>query len=154
MSSSKAIFAATCLLIACEALAEVYRWVDEDGRVHFGDRPGAVEADKLDIPDPPPQKLDVDQQQLDAERNAERQRLLDAFEEEREMKQRAKQEREAKERERQHNCIYARDILREYENTGSIYEPLAGGKRRYLSASERRQEIERARQEVRRWCDD
>ncbi len=27
-----------CLLVATPSLAKVYRWVDEDGRVHYGDR--------------------------------------------------------------------------------------------------------------------
>ncbi len=39
------------LLVANASGGEIYRWVDDDGRVHFGDRPPA-EAERLDIGSP------------------------------------------------------------------------------------------------------
>ncbi|MCB1856816.1 MAG: DUF4124 domain-containing protein [Gammaproteobacteria bacterium] len=142
------------LLASGLAGADVYRWKDENGRVHFGDRPGAVRADKIDVPDGERVLEQDGQQQLDAERAVSRQRLLDAYREERESKQREQEAREARERERESRCIYARDILRGYQESGSIYQPLASGERRYLSATERREEIDRARADVAHWCDD
>lgn len=49
---SIAIFIATFALLATDAMAkdEVYRWVDKDGVVHFGDRPaGQTNAEKIDV---------------------------------------------------------------------------------------------------------
>lgn len=38
------------LVFASPAIAEIYRWIDEDGRVHFGDRaPVAVDSETLDV---------------------------------------------------------------------------------------------------------
>jgi len=36
---TRSIFALVCLLAAAPAFAEAYRWVDEDGVIHFSDRP-------------------------------------------------------------------------------------------------------------------
>lgn len=47
-----AVLTGTLLFLATNALAsdEVYRWVDENGVVHFGDRPeGHKDAEKVDI---------------------------------------------------------------------------------------------------------
>lgn len=44
---TRLIFLALCLLLAAQATAEVWRWVDENGVVHFSDTPreGAVQVD-------------------------------------------------------------------------------------------------------------
>jgi hypothetical protein len=42
--------AATALLLAAGAYAnDVYRWVDETGTVHYGDRPGNREAERITL---------------------------------------------------------------------------------------------------------
>ncbi|MEC9340648.1 MAG: DUF4124 domain-containing protein, partial [Pseudomonadota bacterium] len=40
-----------CVLTGAAAAAygEVYRWVDEHGNVHFGDRPGGREAETVEL---------------------------------------------------------------------------------------------------------
>jgi hypothetical protein len=134
--------------------AGVYRWVDDNGRVHFGDRPSSDSAQELELKRPPrPRTGNIDQRQLDAERKAARQKLLDSFDEERRQQREATQQREAQERERQRNCAAARDRLRRYENASSLYQPLANGERRVLSKGERRSATEQARQAVNRWCE-
>lgn len=35
------LFVLCCLLFACAAQAEIYKWVDDQGKVHFGDSPPA-----------------------------------------------------------------------------------------------------------------
>jgi hypothetical protein len=49
-----AVFISILVLSATDAIAEneIYRWVDENGVVHFGDRPGGqAKAEKIDIPE-------------------------------------------------------------------------------------------------------
>jgi len=49
-----AIFISILVLSATDAIAEdqIYRWVDENGVVHFGDRPGGqAGVEKIDIPE-------------------------------------------------------------------------------------------------------
>ncbi len=40
------------VLVTLSASAEVYKWVDEDGQVHYGDEPpkASIEQQRLDIP--------------------------------------------------------------------------------------------------------
>ena len=47
--TTKAWLLAALLSGASTATAEVYKWVDEDGRVHFGDRPQAEDAEAIEL---------------------------------------------------------------------------------------------------------
>lgn len=48
------LLAGTMLLAAGTALAEVYKWVDDNGQVHYSDRASAPSADKVKLPAAPP----------------------------------------------------------------------------------------------------
>jgi len=139
------------LLFAAGVEAEVYRWVDEKGRAHYSDRPKDGGAQKLKIKQSAPDSEAIDQQRLNTERRVQQERLLDAYREEREMRQQERVKAEAEERQRSRNCAYARNRLREYQNS-RLYQPLEDGERRYLDKEERIREIERAESSVRRWC--
>jgi hypothetical protein len=130
------------------AVAEVYRWTDAEGRVHYGDRPSAgsqsVPVGSGAPTGQPPAS--------DAERLQRQQRMLDAYRQEREEKQQAEAKRKADDAERERNCAHARDALARYERSGVIYEPQADGSRRYLSEAERESAIRSAQSDVKRWC--
>jgi hypothetical protein len=50
-SNASRLVLTAALLLAGPAWAQVYKWVDAEGRVHYGERPPpAREADKLTIP--------------------------------------------------------------------------------------------------------
>lgn len=55
-----ALLAALCVVTA-SALAQVYKWKDEKGVTHYGERPAGKDAQPLTLVDPtsgPPQQLD------------------------------------------------------------------------------------------------
>lgn len=58
MFNTRHIAAAVLMLAAVAAHAEVYKWTDDKGRVHYGDKPpastpaGTKKAVELDIPEP------------------------------------------------------------------------------------------------------
>ncbi|ASP39505.1 hypothetical protein CHH28_12845 [Bacterioplanes sanyensis] len=88
----------TCLL-ASAAQAQVYRWVDDEGRVHFGDRPPvsekkAAEKVTVQVPKAPSEGGSF-------ERRQRQQELLDTWQQERqqrnEKRQAAKEEKDKKE---------------------------------------------------------
>ncbi|MGD8407640.1 MAG: DUF4124 domain-containing protein [Thiohalophilus sp.] len=136
-------------LLISTAGAEVYKWTDEQGRVHYGDKPPDQGARQMQIdagngsPGPIPSE---------AERREKTQRLLRAYDEERRIKQQQEQRQEAEEAERRRRCARARDRLRRYTYAGSLYQLDDQGNRRYLDDSNRQQTEERARQEVEKWC--
>ena len=142
------------LLVGQGAGAGVYRWVDEDGRVHYGDRPPASEAAEATIVEtqtsPPSSSSSVPNP---SDRNITRQRLLDQYQKEREEKKAASQKNREEKQRREIQCAQARARLENYQTHPILYEPLANGKRRYFSDAEHAQAVAAAEQEVARWCD-
>ncbi|WP_029133678.1 DUF4124 domain-containing protein [Sedimenticola selenatireducens] len=134
------------------AHAAVYRWVDADGRTQFGDRPP---------PDRSAEQVQIRQQPVpdeagapmsDQQRRELRQKMLDAYREEREEKRQAREQRVAEEARRKMACARAKDRVREYETAAGLYELQPDGSRRYLSDEEFRASLRRARDEVKRNC--
>jgi hypothetical protein len=141
--------AVTLALTAQGAVAEgVYKWTDAQGRVHFGDRPP---GDATGTPIAPP-ATPAAPAPNDAERAARQQRLLEMYRDERLEKEEREAKQKAEEEDRRRRCAHARDRLDRYERSPRIYDPQAGGERRYLSDGERDAEIRTARNEVARWC--
>lgn len=130
------------------AAAEVYRWVDADGRVQFGDRPPAeVQAEPIDVGDPEPVSGDLDQ------RRERRERLLDVMEEKRAEDERNKAKRAEQESKRLANCTKAMETARKIEDARFIYEPTDDPYNpRVLDDAERAKAVQRARQDVADWC--
>lgn len=126
--------------------AELYRWVDEKGQVHFGDqaRDATTHAIK---PHSGPPKQDDGRQRLYKTR-----KLLNAYQIERQQmrEQQAKQKAAAEKQKR--DCNRARDNLRKYTDYGNIYQLGDDGERVYLSAKERMALLQRSRKAVERLC--
>lgn len=129
--------------------AEVYKWVDEQGRVHYGDKPPEQGASSLQVdPGPGSDTPPPDE----AERREKRRRLLRAYEQERQIKQQREQQQNARETERKKRCAWARDRLRRYTHAGALYDLDEEGNRRILADNQRRQAEANARQDVKKWC--
>lgn len=66
---------AACLLLAQHAWATIYRWVDRQGQVHYGDQPNRSQAVQIEVVDPQSFVLPAFQeQQPQAEGEKEKQR--------------------------------------------------------------------------------
>lgn len=131
--------------------AGVYKWVDEQGQVHFGERPPAKgRAQELQLKVQPAAPAAVPNE---AERRDSEQRLLRAFEEEREQKKAQEQKSREDQAQRERNCALARDRLRRYRSAGSLYNLDQQGNRVTLAEGERAAAEQRAEQDVARWCD-
>ncbi len=127
--------------------AGVYKWVDEQGKVHYGDRPGNNNASKIAVPSSPsPSDKTL------SERNAKRDKLLQTMEEERKLKEEEGLKTKQKEAERARRCIEAKDTVRRYERARYIYTPTEGDKEIILSEDERKKAMDEARKAVVEWC--
>lgn len=127
--------------------AGVYKWVDEQGKVHYGDRPGNSNASKIAVPaSPPPTDKSL------SERNAKRDKLLQAMEEERKLKEEDSRKAKLKADERKQQCIEAQDKLRRYQESQYIYRPAEGGERIIYSEDERKRATDDAQKAVQEWC--
>jgi hypothetical protein len=118
------------------AQAEVYRWVDDDGKIQFSDRPLNDKSEKM--------KLDTKRNSYSGGGILERQRdLLDEYRADdlqQERKDRQAAIEEAREKDLQQRCIRAKDRLKSYEGS-SLYRLDPKGERIYYSEEERSKAI-------------
>lgn len=127
--------------------AEVYRWVDEHGRVQFGDRPPAGQGEQVKVAPPPPGTAPAKPTDV-----PDRQRMLDMYQRERERKRAAKSEQARQRAERKRACDETAGILRRYLAGGPLYEDRPDGSRYFYSAAEKDREIATLRSDLARHC--
>lgn len=96
--------------------SEVYKWIDEDGKTVYGDKPVSENAHKIDI------KRKPTEDKKHKERYKKQQKLLDVMQEERDEKiASTKAEKEKKEEQKQ-QCAKIRKELKETKEASAIYK--------------------------------
>lgn len=131
--------------------AGVYKWVDAEGRTHYGENPPAGRPvqemrlkDEAIVPSPPAGEA--------ARRDTER-RLLRAFEEERAAKKAEQQKRRDEQAAREQRCRQARERLHSHQSARGLYRLDPQGNRQILTDAERAAAEQRLQQAVAEWCD-
>jgi len=132
---------------ALAAEAEIYKWTDENGDVHYGSWPGNDDAVNIEIISAP--ELPADH----AARREKQRRLLNLYEEEREEKREQEARAEKKEQERLAKCQRARDYYKTIKTAALLYEIDDEGNQVILDDPERRAEESRIIQYMDNWCD-
>lgn len=146
----RALVALCTLLAAAPAAgAEIYRWVDEHGEVHYGDRPPAGGAEAIELA---PGVVDPPGDPAAAQRRRRQQKVIDAFGKQRAEREAAREEARAEAEERQARCRKARERLAQASDARYLYVPAEDGARDVLSDEQRRRLTERMQQAVERWC--
>lgn len=136
------------LLLGPQAAArDVYKWVDANGKVHYGDRPDAAAAEKIEVRAAEP-TLDGDA----AARDEKTRRLLKQFEQERAEEAEAQARIAEEKATRRENCLKARDLLEKYRNASYLYEDGEGVDHRVLTKEERADAEAAAEKEAEKWC--
>lgn len=138
-----------CLLLSPAVLAAgMYKWVDEHGRVHYGDRPPPG-SEHREMRAPPPPSGDPG---LRSERAQRRDRLLRAYEHERESEARADAQLA---QDRAVRCQEARDRVRLLDRAEGypMYRKGPGGEREFISDPERERMRALWEDRVRDYCE-
>jgi hypothetical protein len=135
-------------MLTASVQAGVYKWVDAQGRVHYGDKPTSNNADEVKIKD----QNGSGQADQPASRREMQQRFLRAREEERNEKKKARAKAERKRAEMKRNCEQAKREYDKYRYAGSIYEKGKDGQREYLSFKEREEYEKSLAARVKKWC--
>ena len=127
-----------CLLLLLPGLAaaEIYRWTDANGQVHFGQRPVAAGAQQIEVK---PQVVERDQ--LTREREERANRFYDARREEQAQASAVAAENQAK---RAEECRELRKRLASIPEGRSYYRTEADGQRSYYSD----EQVDTARQQL------
>jgi len=129
------------------SLAGVYKWTDEEGNVHFGDRPRGENAEQVKVPKSAPASQAPDA----AERRQTQQRMLDIYREDREKKKQAKAEKKRKRKEMEARCVVARDRLKSFQNS-VLYELQEDGERSYYSEEKKQATIKQLQAQIKKHC--
>ncbi len=147
-TTNKVILGAVMLFSVANLPAEVYRWVDEQGQVHYEDRSKTQSSSGMQSYKLQENTGATSQQRLDKTR-----RLLNAYKIERHQAREQKEKKQQEEEKRKRNCAVARDDLRQYESYRRVYRLNKEGEREYLSDPERRALMKRSRDDASRWCE-
>lgn len=137
------------------AQAEVYKWTDAEGRVHYGDEPPSDSIPEFRVKPPPVLTPDSDFSgaQGERERRDKQRRLLDSFEADRREREAAEQERKQVAARRKKNCRTARSRLRSAQDANLIFDYDKQGNRIFYDKAQREAYLKRLREDVSTWCD-
>lgn len=134
-------------LLAVPAAAQVYKWTDDDGRVHYSDTPPSdTDATLLPIESAETDLEATLREQVARERELELREQTEADEAEDAAAEAA--HRAAVER----ACAQARERVATIESARRISRVGADGIRRTYNEEERAAALAEARQQVREWC--
>lgn len=138
------------LLATGVVAAEIFRWTDDTGQVHYGERPPDDRAQRLAIPGS--RSAAPGAVPDETQRRARQQRLLEAFEYERERKATRQAQDAEQARQRAVRCERLRRHWRRLSYAGPIYSAGEDGERRYLDDAERAAQKDRLRPAYQRAC--
>ena len=138
------------LITPVAAHAGVYKWVDENGKVHYGDQPKASQPTvEMNIDDTTPAPSYSDD---DLSREEKRERLLQAMEEDRLDKQEKRDKQKAENEKNRQKCNRYRDRMRHYQRANALYKLDKDGNRVYMSDSERASATKSLRTKINKYC--
>jgi len=145
MKISLHLLVALCGLMALPVAAEIHRCTAADGSAVFSDVPCGEEATVFK----PLKPVNPGASLL---RNDKRDRLLRAFEEERQLEREQAADEKAERTKRARKCAEAKDDLRVMKQAGRMYDLDDDGNRVYLSETQRAEALRDMRAAVEHWC--
>ena len=133
-----------------ESQAAIYKWIDDNGKVHYSDQPPpASQAEEIDVdtaPSAPTNGL------TDEQRQQKQQRLLDAFTKERADKKATEEKATKAAEERKSWCVRARDELRQLKEATYLYDYDESGEMIIYSKEAREQVAREQAARIDKYC--
>lgn len=147
------LFPALLMMLSAPVHAEreVYRWVDDQGVVHFSDRPIDPRARPTGMYFESTDPDELQKRLMREEYGQNQEAVADAEQAESAAEAATRKAEEARTRDLQ--CNAARERFNVYTTAPRLYETLPGGERRYLTEDELASAREQARADVEKWCD-
>ena len=129
---------------------KIYKWVDSEGKVHYGERPPAGKGKQMRVPSSKSRSVAPAPSSDDKTDAANK--FLDSVEAERKEKNEAA-ETAAKDKEiRDKNCSMARRHVASLKQGGRRYEVDEEGNRTYLGDEDIQNRLKEAEAMVKKWC--
>lgn len=128
--------------------AGVYKWTDEQGNVHYGDKPvNQGKATELQI------NSDVNTGVThSAGDNKERDRVLQELQDDRDAREEIKAEQRIERKKRQKACVQLKRHLLQHQRASSVYKKNAKGERVYYTPKERDEKVKNINKGIARNC--
>ena len=145
-STQRVIVLGLLLLCSASVRGEIFKCPGANGVVQFTDHPCDTDATVIHRKAAPPEAEGSDEQ-LQKTR-----RLLDAMRQERLQAEQQKAEQKAAAERRKHECLNARDKLRNITHASHLYRLDEQGNRVVLSDEERSRATDDAHARVAKWC--
>ena len=140
-----------CALFAASAFAQQYKWVDQDGKVRYGDvPPPGVKATPLRGPPPAASAPSAPAGKKDEKKLTPEQAFQKRQKEQQEANEKTAKEKQEAEVKRA-NCEQAQSYARTLA-TGRVSRANTAGEQVYLDDSEIAREKQRAQQSIDQWC--
>lgn len=133
--------------------ATTYKWVDEEGKVHFSDNyhPNAT-IQKLPSSHGPGSTQQQETQDNLHKLLERQQRQLEIHNEERQEAQEKKRAEQQKAEKLKKQCLYLRDELKAYQDGYALYRLDEKGERVFLSDEERNKDMEKLSKDIASYC--
>ncbi len=128
--------------------AGVYKWTDENGNVHFGDRP-ANKNEATELIYDTESKSGITNS---SGNNKERARMTKELENDRKERESNREERQVKKKKKQKRCKKAKKNVHFYQKTNRIYKYNSNGERIYYSDKDREVKIKKYKNQVAKYC--
>ena len=140
------LIAIACTMMIPLAHAEMYKWVDERGKVHYGDKPPAQAKSKKTIQAPPPASADGAKTYQEREQEFKKRRTAAQ-----EAETKAGKDKESQAT-KQANCDRAKGAVRMFESGERVGQVTAQGERVVMNDADRSKELAQARKDMAEWC--
>jgi hypothetical protein len=98
------------MLLSLNANADVYKWVDSKGQVHYGDQPKGDRQEKISIDSSPVEKTDSP-----AEQQRKTDKLLKDMEKSRKQREKLLHKKRMAQRKQDEKCLKQRNAIRKLE---------------------------------------
>jgi predicted Zn-dependent protease len=124
----------TATLAAGTVAADVYKYKDEKGNVHYTDKPPELPAERLNVKSQRTDVVAVQERQA-----AEQKQQAAGSQQQQQARTQAADQKDAAQlnaKDKAERCAKARERYDKYMNSQKLYEQGADGERRYLSSEE------------------
>ncbi len=132
--------------------ATVYKWIDEDGQVHYGSRPDNKNAKEVEIKNHYIDSGNSSAASGAQERVDKQKKFINALDAEKKSISDEKRKKKEQAELKITRCNASRDQLKRYENSGALYDLDEKGNRILLNKKQYEQAMSQARVRVQKWC--
>jgi len=146
--------ASIALIVHSAGIAgEIYTWTDDDGNVHYQDRPTEAQAANVVAATVDIDSRDTDNASITAQSQARLEAKATAAQVESEAPATmTRQEKDAETKIRQQQCLTYRGQLDQYLRSRALYTEGADGERVYQDEAQRQATIDRVQAQISEYC--